>query len=61
MQIHLLSDRGDNCSISATWLYEQQDLEGNDQSFTKSVNHKADSRTALATQQSTPKSTTCDD
>ena len=28
---HLLCDRGDTCSTSATWSYRQQDLEEKDQ------------------------------
>ena len=49
MQIHLLSDRGDTCSTSATWSYRQQDLEEKDESVSESVNPKAVCRTAPAT------------
>ena len=46
---HLLSDRGDTCSTSATWSYRQQDLEENDQRMNESVNDKAICRTAPVT------------
>ena len=35
---HLLSDRGDTCSTSATWSYRQQDLEEKDDLINQSVN-----------------------
>ena len=38
---HLLSDRGDTCSTSATWSYRKQDLEEKDQSMNESVNDEA--------------------
>ena len=34
---HLLSDCGDTCSTSATWLYRQQDLEGKNDLINQSV------------------------
>ena len=46
---HLLSDRGDTCSISATWLYKQQDWEEKDQSVSQWINDEAVCRTAGAT------------
>ena len=46
---HLLRDRGDTCSTSATWLYRQQDLEEKDDWMTELVNHEAVCRTAQAT------------
>ena len=34
---HLVSDRGDTCSTSATWLYRQQDLEEKDPSVNEFI------------------------
>ena len=48
--MYLLSDRGDTCSTSATWLYVQQDLEEKVQSVSESVNDVAVCRRAPATQ-----------
>ena len=48
--MYLLSDRGDTCSTSATWLYIQQDLEEKVQSVSESVNDVAVCRRGPATQ-----------
>ena len=48
---HILSDRGDTCSTSATLSHRQQDLEEKDEIVTKLIMTKQGvCRTALATQ-----------
>ena len=46
---HMLSDRDDTYSTSATWSYRQQYLEEKGDSMNESVNDKAVCRTARAT------------
>ena len=46
---HLVSDRGDTCSASATCSYRQQDLEEKDDAINQSLNYEAVCRTSPAT------------